>query len=503
MQTDDRHDEVEDLLRQVFDEARREGRRDLTGVHAAAVAEAARLRRRHRQRLSLGGAGGALVAAAVVVAILIGPSLGLRRLADPRPAGTATTAPAQRWDALRDYGYPFHYRIPDVEPEPLPKGVGAFGSRAVSATGPGSLADADLAGVAGSCSWSEEGDRRRPVAGRSWQYQTTEFRGAYSAGLGIAGFATGTGRDALADMRRGALPCQAAPELEPVAWLGARSDDALLLVHSGTLLDAKRTTALAVRRVGDLLVSGSATSATADEARRIATELADRTVAELVRIGFPPALGRPLGESAKAPNEASQVGAEEQPAMVAPADYLIGDVFPDESDLPAGMSYHGDPSDYRRTPPAGGAQICDDLAVAAQAPGQEQGPEPVAGKSQSAWTASGLPAHPTVDLTVTGWATGTGAARFADLQANRGSCVWKPDQSREDWPGADPRTSWLSTAPLAGAVQYVAAQRVGDVIVTAVVVAPARADARSYAVALSDQVAENVRASGLPAAEGK
>jgi hypothetical protein len=502
VQTDDRHDEVEDLLRQVFDEARREGRRDLTGVHAAAVAEAGRLRRRHRQRVALGGTGGALVAAAVVATILIGPSLGLTRLKDSRPAGTATTATAHRWDALLDYGYPFHYRIPDVEPNPLPKGVAAFGSRAVAASGPGSLEDADLAGVAGGCSWSEEGDRRRPVAGRSWQYQTTEFRGSYSAGLGIAGFATGTGRDALDDMRRGALPCQA-PELKPVAWPGTRSDDVLLLVHSGTLLDAKRTTTLAVRRVGDLLVSGSASSTTADEARRIATELADRTVAELVRIDFPPALGRPLGESAKAPNEASQVGAEEQPPLDPPAEYAFGDVFPDESDLPGGMSYRGDPTEYRRTPPAFGAQMCDEEAVAAHAPGQERGPEPVAGKKRSAWAASGLPAHPTVDLTVTGWATGTGAARFADLQANRGSCIWKPDQTREDWPGADRGTTWLSTTSFAGAVQYVAAQRVGDVIVTAVVVAPGRADARRWAMALSDQVAEKVRASGLPAAEGK
>jgi hypothetical protein len=368
---------------------------------------------------------------------------------------------------------------------------------------PSSLDDADLAGVAGHCDWSEQDDRRRPVAGRSWQYQTHEYRGSYSAGLGIAGFATGTGRDALDDMRRGALACTAAPDLKPVTWPGVDSGDAMLLAHTGSHLDARQTTVLAVRRVGDILVSGSAKSTAADEARRIATELADRTATELVRTGFPPALGKPLGRSALAPNEASQVGAEERPPMMAPAEYVFGDVFPSESDLPGRMTYHGDPSDYRRTPPARGAQVCDDEVVASESPGQEKGPEPVAGKSHSAWAASGQPAHPAVDLVVTGWATGTGEARFADLKANRGACIWQFDQTREDWPGADPALTWLSTTPYGGAVQYVAAQRVGDVIVSAVVVAPSRVDARSYAMALSDEVAQKVRASGVPAAEGK
>jgi hypothetical protein len=460
-----------------------------------------------------------------VTAVFLGPGLDAVELKDSRPAGTptsATTAATTRWDALLDYGYPFHYRIPDVEPDPrpqhvepltfpprtdLPGGAPATGAAPSAGAGaavePGSLDDADLAGVAGHCEWSEQGDRRRPVAGRSWQYQTREYRGSYSAGLGIAGFATGTGPDALEDMRRGALACAAAPNLKPVVWPGADVGDAMLLAHTGSHLHAKQTTVLAVRRVGDLLVSGSAKSTEADEARRIATELADRAANELVGTGFPPALGQPLGRSTLAPNEASRVGAEEQPPMLAPAEYVFGDVFPSEADLPGRMTYHGDPSDYRRTPPARGAQVCDGEVVASEAPGQQDGPEPVAARRHTAWAASGVPAHPMVDLVVTGWATGTGAERFADLKADRGACIWQFDQTREDWPGADPGLTWLSTTPYGGAVQYVAAQRVGDVIVSAVVVSPSRVDARNYAIALSDEVAQKVRASGIPAAEGK
>jgi hypothetical protein len=517
--TDSDEHEVEDLLRQVFDDARRRGGRGIDGLYAGALERARRARRR---RAVLGGGGAGLAAASVVTAVFLGPGLDAAKPKDPGPAGTATTASASRWDALLDYGYPFHYRIPDVEPDPRPQRVEplsfpprsdlpgdapttgtASSAGASAAVEPGSLDDADLAGVAGYCNWSEQDDRRRPVAGKSWQYQTHEYRGSYSAGLGIAGFATGTGRDALADMRRGALACAAAPDLKPVEWPGMDSGDVMLLAHTGSHLDAKQTTVLAVRRVGDILVSGSAKSSGADEARRIATELADRTASELVETGFPPALGQPLGRSALAPNEASRVGAEQRPPMLAPAEYLFGDVFPAEADLPGRMTYHGDPSDYRRTPPARGAQMCDGIVVAEEAPGQEDGPEPVAGKSQSAWAASGLPAHPSADLVVTGWARGTGAARFADLQSNRGTCIWQFDQTREDWPGADPGRTWLSTTPYGGAVQYVAAQRVGDVIVSAVVVAPSRVDARNYAIALSDKVAQKVRASGIPAAKGK
>lgn len=63
METDSHEHDVEDLLRRVLDEARREGGRDLSGVHAAAWAGARRLRRRRRQRAALTGVGSGLVAA--------------------------------------------------------------------------------------------------------------------------------------------------------------------------------------------------------------------------------------------------------------------------------------------------------------------------------------------------------------------------------------------------------------------------------------------------------
>jgi hypothetical protein len=77
-----------------------------------------------------------------------------------------------------------------------------------------------------------------------------------------------------------------------------------------------------------------------------------------------------------------------------------------------------------------------------------------------------------------------------------------PSQRREVWAGRDASQTWLSRGT-SGPTQYTAAQRVGDVIVATVVKAPSATDARRWAIELNDQVAEKVRTSGLPAAQGR
>jgi hypothetical protein len=272
--------------------------------------------------------------------------------------------------------------------------------------------------------------------------------------------------------------------------------------RTATELDVTWTTTLALRLVGDVVVAGSAKSRNKSDATRIATQLAARAAARLEEIGFPPALGQPLGQSTEAPNKASRAGADGGEPLEEPAAYAFGDVFPQAGELPGRMRYHSDPTISRDMAPVMGSQICDSEAVASKGTGQEKGPRPVAGMYQMAWAGGGGFSDPSADFAVTGWATGTGAARFSDLQKNRLFCAWMPAQRRETWAGRDPSQTWLSRSTRGG-TQYTAAQRVGDVVVSAVVKGPSATDARRWAIELSDQVAEKVRASGLPAAQGR
>ena len=81
-------------------------------------------------------------------------------------------------------------------------------------------------------------------------------------------------------------------------------------------------------------------------------------------------------------------------------------------------------------------------------------------------------------------------------------CAWMPHQEREQWPGEDPQETWLSRSAQGG-VAYLAARRVGDVIVSVVVRDVAAADARTEAIRLNGIVAAKVASSGLPAAKGR
>ena len=506
METDSHEHDVEDLLRQVFDEARREGARDLSGVHAAAWAEARRLRRRRRQRAALTGVGSGLVAATVVAAVVLATNGTDPRASELHPAATSGTTSAggheRRLTPVRE-GQPGHaYGIPDVVPDPLPAGVSELAlapSQVEADTG-------DVVGIAGFCDWHNEAavTMRLPVAGHAWRFQTDDVPDTDGASLGIAGFTTGTGVDALRDFRADALACGVSTDLDPVPWQGREGHDAYL--WSGTFRDEIGSTmVLAVRRVGDLLVGSTARTKRPEDARRIATSFVDSAVSALQEQDFPPARGAALGASEQAPNPASRPGAPVPTPLRSRPVYRVNALFPSAAELPTGLEYREEqPSfDSSDIAPVMGAHTCDPASMAAKDAGQEKGARPVAGSNQTAWQAgAGLP-DAAAELTVTGWARGTGAARFKDLQENQLFCVWTPSQTRVAWPGTDPASTWLSHATVDGLTQYVAARRVGDLVVAATVKDSQVEQARQRAVELATAMAAAAESSGLAAAEGK
>ena len=509
---------LEALLRQTFAETRDNLATgpggDLDGVRSGAFARASRLRRR-RAALQGAAATGLVAAAVLALVVGVGPFGAGPRLAPAGPSALRDggAGSARAWQRMVPGSGSFAYRFPDVLPGRLPSGLTALtlgpevvtpGSPTVPAPGAAkqlSFEDADLVGVAGVCAFDAHPDRRQPVAGRTWQFASTSHPGAYAAGLGLVGFTTGTGQDALRDLRTRALDCLPSPEMGQVPWKGP-GDESVLFEGSFTVVDTPRHQALAVVRVGDVLVGGSATGATVAAAGAVATDLASRGAAELLAEAFPPALGRALGASATVPNDASAPGAPEPGPVVVPAAYEIGDVFPAADRLGHGMTYHGDPLTGTGTPAAAGAQICD-LSGFADRAEREARPGPVAGAQRDAWGGDGNGPDPSVTFSVTGWAKGTGAARFADLQQDRGRCAWMPEQERDTWAGQDGATTWLSHSTEPGHSAFLAARRVGDLIVSVVVENLPAEQARAEAVRLNGILAANVAATGLAAAKGR
>jgi hypothetical protein len=355
-------------------------------------------------------------------------------------------------------------------------------------------------GNVGGCNWS--GDVRKPVAGRDWQL-TNAARDGWLAGLSVAGFTTGTGPEAMAELLDHRLECQLGDGVQRVDWRG-ESDTTHLLAASreNDGDEVSRPRALALIQTGDLLVAAFAHDATVASARATATALAERAVAGLG--GFAPAEGEALGTSAEPPNAASAPGAVTTGRNGWQNAYDFGEVFPTVTELGHGMGYKGgDPITSPLTPAASGAQICDSTAVAeAKGVTEDTSPHPVAGAQTSAWEGGGVN-DPNVTISITGWETGTGPARFTDMQKNRGGCVWMPEQVRVSWPGADPSRTWLSKSAGGELPLYLASQRVGDVIVSVVAMGMPGDTERSEAIRLSDLVAGRVRDSGLAAAKGK
>ncbi|WP_406829996.1 hypothetical protein ABEG17_13485 [Pedococcus sp. KACC 23699] len=499
---------LEALLREAFAGARAQGGLGTSAVEAGIAARAGRLRRR---RSVVRGSVLTVGIAATVLAVVLGPgSLGPDRALVP--ISTHTTSTPSRWAFLVGSSEGFAYRFPNTVAMPWPAGV--IGQSLPDDTDSGgnvllqsdasplSHEDADLAGPAGVCTWDSRPDRRRPVAGRSWDLTFLSSPGRGRAHLGLAGFTTGTGEDVLRDLRSGALPCGPGPDLKPVTWQG-HDDRSVLFIGTSTVADSTFTQVMAVTRVGDVLVSGAAISADAALARRVATELADNTAAPLDELAFPPALGQPLGKSAAAPNAASAPGASPAAPLVAAEEYRFGDVFPTIAQLGHDLRYHGDAS-HGRNIPASSGQFCDLSGLsAARVAEANAAPHPVAGTLQGAWSGDGQGLDPSVDIAVTGYPTGTGPEAFRRLQQDTGPCTWLPAQERQAWPGEDDQQTWLSRGAGAGSATYIAARRLGDVIVSVQVVGLSAQDARDEAVRVNGIVAKNVRDSGLPAAAGR
>jgi hypothetical protein len=509
METDE---QLEELLRDTFAQARGEGRGQWSRVGAGAFARADRLRRRR-----VGMTVGAVAATVAVVGAALGVGAGLlgRDVALSPAVTSSTSASAKPWASLVPGTAPFAYRFPDdVVPDPLPAGARPLNVIPVTTAGSGPSSTAtsrlavtvtdqtpDLGGVAGFCRWEELAELRQPVAGQSYQFTLGSAPGRLGAILGLAGFTTGTGADAMADLRNAALPCLVPTDLKAVDWT-SDGDESLLFTATETVEGAPQTVAMAVTRVGDVLLSGTARGRDAVEARKVATSLSSEAASRLLREAFPPAVGEPLGDSAAAPNAASEVGAGAAEPVRQPDEYEFGDVFPAASQLRFGMSYHGDPLVSRNMPAATGAQVCDLSGQPERQATSDAAPHPVAGSQQDAWAGDGAGADPSVSFGVTGWPTGSGAVSFRDLQQDTGMCAWMPHQQRVSWPGADPQATWLSHSTEGGGA-YLAARRVGDVIVSVVVDTLPADDAKAEAIRLSGIVAAKVEASGLPAAKGR
>ncbi|GAB3444700.1 hypothetical protein GCM10027517_24710 [Phycicoccus ginsengisoli] len=506
---------LEALLRQTFADAR-DGVGTGPGLDAVRTGAFARATRLRRRRAALQGAGATGLVAAAVLALVVGTGpfgVGARLApAGPSAVREGGAGSVRAWQQLVPGTGSFAYRFPDALPGSPPAGlipltlgpeVVTPGSPTVPAPGAAkqlSFEDADLVGVAGVCAFDAHPDRRQPVAGRTWQFASTSHPGSYAAGLGLVGFTTGTGLDAMIQLRELTLPCLPQKQLKYADWNGGGVDS--VLFTGADKATPGRHLALAVVLVGDVLVGGSARADGAAEATRVATALARQSAQQLVSTGFPPALGKVLGSSASAPNDASAPGASAQvPVLAAPA-YEIGDVFPTADQLGHGLAYHGDALTGTGTPAAPGAQVCD-LSGFADRAEREAKPGPVAGAQRDAWAGDGNGPDPSVTFSVTGWAKGTGAARFAELQQDRGRCAWMPDQQRDTWMGQDPATTWLSHSTAPGHTAFLASRRVGDLIVSVVVSNLPADQARAEAVRLNGILTAGVASSGLPAAKGR
>jgi len=244
-----------------------------------------------------------------------------------------------------------------------------------------------------------------------------------------------------------------------------------------------------------MLVLGSSLAPSAVEAREEAVSIASRAATQLVQLRYPPALGKVLGTSTQEPEQGPPSAPGEASGLVR--------FFPDESSLPAGFIYQGEALEVTAAAPVMGVQACDPALVDDDS-GMDSAPEAEAQASRMAYTGKGLGGDGAVTVTVSEWATGTGPEMFADLQGNTMMCRFDGSYDRLPWAGRDTASTWLSKhRSLTGLVQYLAAQRVGDVIVAAVVDEQGdQKSATATAIRLSDEAVAKIRASDLPAAKG-
>ena len=247
------------------------------------------LRRRRRQLLAVA----ASVAAVGVVGAttwLLGPGRDLGQVATPTPPPTAAPAPTAVVEPTSDPAASaatseVAYAIPEsavLTVEQVGAGRQVTLDTADYANQPvasGQYCDVSETGAAGAA----------PVAGRqrTWNLSPTDFDGQVD--LVVTGWASGTGPQAFADLAADSGRCV---WLDPVTEVAAPSwhgDDVFLASTTPVLGSAK---AIAVQRVGDLLVGVTAYSDAGDAAaRQEALRVSDLVVDELIASGLP-ATGR-------------------------------------------------------------------------------------------------------------------------------------------------------------------------------------------------------------------
>lgn len=464
-------------------------------------------RARTRRRVALATSCAASVAAVVAVPtglVRLQAAGGARRPASSSPTGSATMAPTTRSTT------PAPRPSPGDRPEnvayPIPDGVGFtkadfptpllqvfdVGQYKLEPTVPGqSCQDPGTTGAA-------------PVAGRQWNWAEEESnRPQLSVALVVTGWAAGTGHARFEDVVRDSGTCRWFAAQAPASTQGMSADDA----WAGSNTTAGQSFAHALVRVGDVLVGVEVVDPRSRQsalalARRLAV-LACRRV-RAAHVGLPD-----QASEASTPASSTAYAAASASASV-PSPSGPGGAFPTgvaypvpdsvqlvAGDFPRPMAYVARGQDVAAIPPVESAQAC----------GSAAGPLPVAGRYWDyAETAPGSLRQITATYTVTGWATGTGHARFADMLADRGVCRWyQGAPSPASTSGMAGDEVWAATTfgyedgtntkvPLA-----LAAVRVGDHIVGMVVTDPAgQRAAVDLARKLATTAAARVRAADLP-----
>ena len=262
---------------------------DLGAVLAGVDDRVLVLRRRRRHLLAVA----ASVAAVGVVGAttwLLGPGRDLGQVATPTPPATAAPAPTAVVEPTSD---PSPGGATTEVAYTIPESVVLTGDQ----VGGGRQITFDSADYANQpvasgqhCDVSETGATGPvPVAGRqrTWNVSPTDFDGQLD--LVVTGWATGTGPQAFADLAADSGRCV---WLDPVTEVAAPSwnGDEVFLASTAPVLGSAK--AIAVQRLGDLLVGVTAYSDAGDDAAVAeALRVSDLVVDELVTSGLP-ATGR-------------------------------------------------------------------------------------------------------------------------------------------------------------------------------------------------------------------
>jgi hypothetical protein len=171
--------------------------------------------------------------------------------------------------------------------------------------------------------------------------------------------------------------------------------------------------------------------------------------------------------------------------------YAIPDSLAFTADeLPAGLTVNYDGAGANVPTVLG--QSCD--------PSNPKAAKPITGRQWTWVDDSGKMTATTVDLTVTGWHSGTGKRAFDELVSDTGYCHWSDPQTKVDFHPATCDQSWAGTSTFASLHHGKAVVRLGDVIAgIQVQEASGIQEAAKVANALATKMCDHLRGSGLAA----